>query len=95
MNYATALPLSLQSSAPWLRECLPPLQPVRTLRIPPGQTAVLEAENGRIWVTCDGRPEDLFLQAGQRLSFTGPARLRVSAQGSEAARLRWARVSAA
>ena len=44
----------------------------------------------RVWVTCDGLMEDYFLEAGQRLSFAGPVRLRVSAEGHRPARLNWA-----
>lgn len=55
-----------------------------------GETALLEVEHGRVWVTCDGRKEDYVLDAGQRLSFPGPVCLRVSALGGPA-RLCWAR----
>ena len=52
-----------------------------------------EATQGRIWLTRDGQMQDHILEAGQRLAFTGPARLRVSAEGG-GAQLRWARVRA-
>jgi hypothetical protein len=64
---------------------------VQALDVRAGEIALLEVEDGRVWVTCDGLLEDYFLDAGQRLSFTGPVRLRVSAEGPGAARLLWAR----
>ncbi|AYM95365.1 DUF2917 domain-containing protein [Acidovorax sp. 1608163] len=79
--------LSLQ----WKRQPLPPRQAVQVLDFRAGEIALLEVEDGRVWVTCDGLLEDYFLEAGQRLSFTGPARLRVSAEGPRTARLLWAR----
>lgn len=82
-----AVPLALQ----WKRQPLPPLQAVQVLDFAAGDTALLEVEQGRVWVTCDGLLEDYFLEAGQRLSFTGPVRLRVSAEGQRPARLNWAR----
>lgn len=79
--------LSLQ----WKRQPLPPRQAVQVLDFRADEIALLEVEDGRVWVTCDGLLEDYFLESGQRLSFTGPARLRVSAEGPRAARLLWAR----
>ena len=76
---------------PWKRQPLPPQQAVQALDFRAGEIALLEVEDGRVWVTCDGLLEDYFLEAGQRLSFTGPVRLRVSAEGPRAARLLWAR----
>lgn len=70
---------------------LPPLQAVQVLDFRAGEIALLEVEQGRVWVTCDGLLEDYFLEAGQRLSFTGPVRLRVSAEGHRPARLSWAK----
>jgi len=103
MNYATTLPLRPQPPLPaapalppqplalqWQRQALPPPQAVQVLSFRHGETALLEVEQGRVWVTCDGRLEDYFLDAGQRLSFPGPVRLRVSAEGGPA-RLCWAR----
>lgn len=82
-----AVPLTLQ----WKRQPLPPLQSVQVLDFRAGEIALLEVEQGRVWVTCDGLLEDYFLEAGQRLSFAGPVRLRVSAEGHRPARLHWAR----
>ena len=82
-----AVPLTLQ----WTRQPLPPLQAVQVLDFRAGDIALLEVEQGRVWVTCDGLLEDYFLEAGQRLSFAGPVRLRVSAEGSRPARLNWAK----
>ena len=80
------MPLTLQ----WKRQPLPPLQAVQVLDFRAGDIALLEVEQGRVWVTCDGLLEDYFLEAGQRLSFAGPVRLRVSAEGHRPARLNWA-----
>ncbi|WP_298212774.1 DUF2917 domain-containing protein [Acidovorax sp.] len=82
-----AVPLTLQ----WKRQPLPPLQAVQVLDFRAGDIALLEVEQGRVWVTCDGLLEDYFLEAGQRLSFTGPVRLRVSAEGHRPAHLNWAK----
>lgn len=88
----TVPPLRPQALAlQWNRQPLPPLQAVQVLAFHAGETGLLEVEQGRVWVTCDGLLEDYFLDAGQRLSFTGPVRLRVSAEGSRPARLNWAR----
>ncbi len=93
----TPQPPTLAKPAPgaltleWKRQPLPPLQAVQVLDFRAGEVALLEVENGRVWVTCEGLMEDYFLEAGQRLSFTGPARLRVSAEGHRPARLMWAR----
>ncbi len=81
-----AVPLALQ----WKRQPLPPLQAVQVLDFRAGEIALLEVEQGRVWVTCDGLLEDYFLEAGQRLSFTGPVRLRVSTEGQRPASLNWA-----
>lgn len=59
-----------------------------------GDIALIDVEQGRVWVTCDGVLEDYFLDAGQRLSFTGPVQLRVSSEGHRPARLSWARQKA-
>jgi hypothetical protein len=80
------VPLTLQ----WKRQPLPPLQAVQVLDFRAGEVALLEVEQGRVWVTCDGLLEDYFLEAGQRLSFAGPVRLRVSAEGHRPAQLSWA-----
>jgi hypothetical protein len=91
MDYAASSPaFPTPVPLPWQRQPLAPLQPVQTLHVRTGETAVLETERGRVWLTCEGRPEDHFLEAGQRLQFAGPARLRVSADGRAAAYLRWA-----
>lgn len=78
----------------WQRLPLSPLQTVQVLDFRVGEIALIEVEQGRVWVTCDGVLEDYFLDAGQRLSFTGPAQLRVSAEGHRPARLSWAQQKA-
>ncbi|KRC16925.1 hypothetical protein ASE31_07435 [Acidovorax sp. Root217] len=88
----TVPPLRPQALAlQWNSQPLPPLQAVQALEFRTGETGLLEVEQGRVWVTCDGLLEDYFLDAGQRLSFAGPVRLRVSAEGGPPARLSWAR----
>lgn len=72
---------------------LAPREPVQTLAVHRYKTVLIEATQGRIWLTRDGQMQDHILEAGQHLAFTGPARLRVSAEGS-GAQLRWARVRA-
>ncbi|WCM89398.1 DUF2917 domain-containing protein [Acidovorax sp. NCPPB 3576] len=74
------------SAAHWT---LLPLAPVQTLACPAHQSAVLEVLQGCAWVTCDGCEEDYFLAAGERLDLPGPATLRVSAEGAQAAWLAW------
>lgn len=91
MDYAASpLPFFFTSDPRWQHCRLAPLAPVQTLHVRRGNTALLETERGRVWLTCEGRPDDHFLDAGQRLLVQGPARLRVSAEGTEDASLRWA-----
>ena len=78
----------------WQRLPLSPLQTVQVLDFRVGEIALIDVEQGRVWVTCDGVLEDYFLDAGQRLSFTGPVQLRVSSEGHRPARLSWARQKA-
>lgn len=102
MNYAPALLPSTPPAPPalprqqqpacsltWHTQALASPQAVHVLDFRRNETALLEVEHGRAWVTCDGRLEDYFLEPGQRLSFTGPVRLRVSAEGG-VPQLRWA-----
>jgi hypothetical protein len=93
-NSALPAPGPAPLAAQWKRQPLPPLQAVQSLEFGTGEIALLEVEQGRVWVTCDGLLEDYFLEAGQRLSFRGPVRLRVSAEGQRPARLAWARQAA-
>lgn len=83
-------PRSIPGTLAWTHQTLPPQHPVQVLDGRAGQIVLLEVEQGRVWVTCDGGLEDYFLEAGQRLSFAGPVRLRLSAEGGGAARLCWA-----
>lgn len=91
MEQPGTAPCPAPLAAQWKRQPLPPLQAVQSLEFGAGEVALLEVEQGRVWVTCDGLLEDYFLEAGQRLSFTGPVRLRVSAEGQRPATLAWAR----
>ncbi|MBN9368107.1 MAG: DUF2917 domain-containing protein [Comamonadaceae bacterium] len=92
MAYTALLLPPASHFTPWQQTALAPRQPVQTLAVRRGETALVEATRGRIWLTRDGQPQDHILEAGQRLAFTGPARLRVSAEGGSA-QLRWARVA--
>lgn len=69
---------------------LPPLTGptggVRTLECTTG-LAELRVLQGRVWLTCEGRPEDHFLSAGQSYRLHGPVRLHLSAEGRRAARV--------
>lgn len=78
----------------WTHQTLAAGQPPQALPVHAGDVALLEAVDGRVWVTCDGWLEDYFLQPGQRLRFTGPGRLRASADGGAGAQWAWATVRA-
>lgn len=69
---------------------LPPLTGpaggVRTLDCAAGP-AELRVRQGRVWLTCEGRPEDHFLSAGQSCRVHGPVRLHLSAEGGHRARV--------
>lgn len=87
MNHTTALPSSRPLSLkrqPGRSRLLALQQAVQTLALRRGETAWLAAEQGRVWVTRDGLPDDYFLDAGQCMAFNGPARLRVSAESGKA-----------
>ena len=64
-------------------------QPVMPLHCRAGQRASLEVLEGRLWLTQQGRSEDLFLVAGQGLTLQGPAVLYAGADGATPLRLRW------
>ena len=49
--------------------------------------AELRVLQGRVWLTCEGQPEDHVLWAGQVHRLQGPARLHLSAEGRSAARV--------
>jgi hypothetical protein len=72
-----------------LQLTLAPDQPVMLLHCRAGQRASLEVLSGRLWLTQQGRSEDLFLQAGQGLTLQGPAVLYAGADGTTPLRLRW------
>jgi len=64
-------------------------QPVVPLHCRAGQRASLEVLSGRLWLTQQGRSDDLFLEAGQGLTLQGPAVLYAGADGTTPLRLRW------
>lgn len=68
---------------------LEPGAPVTPLRCRTGQRASLEVLEGRLWLTQQGCGDDLFLEAGQRLTLQGPAVLYAGADGAAPLRLRW------
>ena len=47
----------------------------------------LRVLQGRVWLTCEGQPEDHFLAVGQALTLRGPVRLHLSAEGGRGAKL--------
>ena len=51
-----------------------------------GQTE-LTVRQGFIWLTCEGRPEDVFLAAGEVWSVNGAARLHLNAENGQEALL--------
>lgn len=61
-----------------------PLGPTEFLHLH-GQPVCLYAERGTLWVTQDGEPDDVQLDAGQWRRFDGRARLTVGSLGGEAA----------
>lgn len=52
------------------------------------QGAEIQVLQGCIWLTCEGLSDDHFLTAGQRLHLGFAARLHLSAEGRQPARLR-------
>lgn len=56
----------------------------QTLSLPRPLGLCLRAERGTLWVTVDGRPEDIELERGHCLRFEQPARVVVSALGGDA-----------
>lgn len=86
---------SAATDGPWHTLALMPSHPVQVLDFRAGEIALLEVEQGCAWVTCDGVLEDYFLSARQRLSFAGPVRVRVGAEGQRPARLLWSKHKAA
>jgi hypothetical protein len=71
--------------------------PQRVLRLPPSPVHLLECpaqshteltvRQGLIWLTCEGRPEDVFLSAGEVWSVNGAARLHLNAENGQEALL--------
>ena len=55
------------------------------LRFTRPQRLCLRAERGTLWVTVDGQPDDIELDAGQSRVFDGDAMVLVSALGGDAA----------
>jgi len=82
--------LNLSPASRVLQITLEPGQSVLPLQCRPGQRALLEVLAGRVWITQQGRSNDLFLDAGQGLALQGPAVLYASAEGPTPLRLRWA-----
>lgn len=82
--------LNLSPASQFLQITLEPGQPVLPLQCRPGQRALLQVLAGRVWITQQGRPNDLFLDAGQGLALQGPALVYASAEGTVPLRLRWA-----
>lgn len=70
---------------------LPPVaqaaHPVRALDCEPDGWTELRVLRGRVWLTREGWPQDVFLDAGQHWRVEGAARLHLSAEGESGAQL--------
>lgn len=82
-------PESCPPAPPWKPLPLQAAGTVQALRIPKGRMAVLECQQGRLWLTQQDLLNDRFAEAGQRLYCPGPARLYLGAQGQAPALVRW------
>lgn len=51
------------------------------------ESALLRVRAGTLWLTQDGKPDDLFLSAGQQLLLLGPACYRLGALDRSGAEL--------
>jgi len=65
---------------------LPPA-PVQQLECPARGRVELTVRQGCIWLTCEGRPEDVFLATGEAWSVSGAARLHFNAENGQDALL--------
>jgi len=54
-------------------------QAPQALRLRAWESAKLRVRSGRLWLTQDGKPDDLFLVVGQQLLLLGPACYRLGA----------------
>jgi hypothetical protein len=57
---------------------------VQRLHVAAGQRLVIQVQQGTLWLTVPGQPQDCVLQAGQRLAIAGPSRLMLGALGPAA-----------
>lgn len=57
---------------------------VQPLHVAAGQRLVIQVQQGTLWLTVPGQPQDCVLQAGQRLAIAGPSRLMLGALGPAA-----------
>lgn len=67
--------------------CIQALNKNETLTLSRPQHAQIECFNGCVWVTQDGDPRDILLEAGQTLEVDQPARVLVHALESSQVRL--------
>lgn len=74
---------------PWKPLSLHAAGTVQAVHVPQGRMAVLECQQGHLWLTQQDLLNDQFAQAGQRLYCPGPARLYLGAQGNAPALVRW------
>lgn len=74
---------------PWKPLSLDTAGTVQALHVPKGRMAVLECQQGQLWLTQQDLLNDRFAEAGQRLYCPGPARLYLGAQGDTPALVRW------
>lgn len=74
---------------PWKPLSLDAAGTVQAVLVPKGRMAVLECQQGRLWLTQQDLLKDKFAEAGQRLYCPGPARLYLGAQGNAPTLVRW------
>jgi hypothetical protein len=84
--FAPSSPRPARAETPQSVLRLPPA-PVHLFECPAGGQTELTVRQGFIWLTCEGRPEDVFLAAGEVWSVNGAARLHLNAENGQEALL--------
>jgi hypothetical protein len=84
--FAPSSPRPARAETPQSILRLPPA-PVQHLECAAGGHTELTVRQGLIWLTCEGRPEDVFLAAGEVWSVNGAARLYLNAENAQEALL--------
>ena len=69
---------------------LPAAAASQLLKVRPGERLLVQVSQGCLWLTRDGYPEDIFLQAGAKLQLQEAGNYRLGAFGSaDAAATYW------